>query len=642
MSAALNYFSPSSARDAFAALPGNPPLRTQRPPRCHTYVGSGTPPSLRRRLDAEVADLPFPTDQFRGLDVYGVVTDDESRFHEWSAIRPGREEVVVAIRSSAEDSSRPGGNRSEQSCYVATGGEFRQICRELLDRRTDRQTSVGIDAVLGSGGWKVVAQLAGQGSYLGGDTLAAIGMRYLALAVNSLRSLGTVLFTKLRAEGWLTDDLAGLARRALGGDYAARVSEYARAAMTEAGASPDSLLTAGQLSLNGLFDTVADVLRRAPALPWLVDQLYGAFEAVFRRTGRLYETARRFAAARETFDDALRRAAGETLWKEIADGLDVVTQAKAGRLVELGIGGAMIGQLPFLVGTIYQIVADILTTVIGLFRYGFYALRGAASYLVDVVRTPAADAVGPAPELLSALFGDFNVETFLSRDVPALLSGLAEFGAELLESFLTNAETYGRTVGRFLADGLVMLGDGALSLMSSGYPSGGSLVERIWWNVRQWFNIGTLLGPIIVDVVLMFCSGGTTGVFSAAAKLGKLGKAGEAFRFVRRGAGILDAAGFVTKLPFKVPAVLRDILSRLLHQAWAIASKVSDTLTTLLAAANAKLGGVAAAADVEAIGRRLDALYDVAGVGHLVLSLSFMVIGLEDAEVTPAGQITAT
>ena len=637
----MAYRSPFAAtgtlRDAFAGLPaGRAPL-TLPPPGQHTYATDRVPAGRLRRFLAPTRELPYPTDRFEPLDHYALLTTEAGQLEDWSTLTPGAGEVLLAVRLPTS-----GGDRDVRF-HLRGGRRFLQVCREILALERDREMVSAVEDRLGKGAWKSLGELVRDGEVTGTGLDLAAGWNYFLGAINSLRSLGYDLATKLERRGWVGANLPATVRKLLAGPLRAVVTEYAAAGLSEAGASATALLAGGQTALSGFLATVEKALRLAPPLPWLLGQLYRSCDRALNRGGRLLGQIEALREARATFEREVVLAAGKGVWAELRDGPDASTQAQMSQVKELAIGGVMIGQLPFLIGTVYQIVADLVMTFIDLIRYGIYGMRGLAGMIYGQLTAPATEeSIPPDPGLAEAFLSGFSPAKFLEEDLPAALTGLGEIVTQLVDNFVLHAADYGKTVGYYLGQGILAAGGGVLGLITSGYPTTGGLVERIWWNVRQWFNVGTVLGPVLVDVVLLFCSGGASGIFSAATKIGKLGKVQDAFRFLGRGKVVADKMLEVARQALRIPDRLRELLERLLRQAYAVTSRVSDLTATLLKSAALRFGIDFEADDALAIGRQLDTVYDVAGASHFALSIAFMFVGPEHAAVSAEGKMTAT
>ena len=200
-------------------------------------------------------------------------------------------------------------------------------------------------------------------------------------------------------------------------------------------------------------------------------------------------------------------------------------------------------------------------------------------------------------------------------------------------------------VGQLLAQGAIGAAGGMLSLFTAGYPVGEGVFTHVVYQIKQWFNIGCVLGPILVDIILLFCSGGSSGVFSLAAKAGKLGDAAKLARFATKLPKAFEATSLFRAAARKIPKALVERVSKLVHQLWAIVGKLSDQIGVLLKAVNDKLrrsGKAVPEADMTKIAARLDNWYDAAGAADVFAAVIYFLIGGTDAVVTPAAEVKPT
>jgi hypothetical protein len=298
----------------------------------------------------------------------------------------------------------------------------------------------------------------------------------------------------------------------------------------------------------------------------------------------------KFAAARDAFLASLTGSLldTESLGSVFSANLAAL-QARQRQIFDIAAAGAVVGSVAFTVGTVYQIIYDIIDAFVQIIRYagaGIGYLYGAAKDALIASATEPDEALAPASnETVLSLFSGFDVEAFLTTDLPMLIADLRTTALGIVDDFIENAERYGEAVAEFLTR---VLGQGAettLNVLFDAYDESASALDRMLYAVKQWFSLGTMLGPMIVDIVLMFCSGGSSGVVSAATKLGKLDAVGDALAFTRRAAGAIErlpvydrVVSFVNRTPR-----LRTTIARLFEALWNAVGAVADRVKQLLA-----------------------------------------------------------
>jgi hypothetical protein len=319
-----------------------------------------------------------------------------------------------------------------------------------------------------------------------------------------------------------------------------------------------------------------------------IDRFLGQFESLLvarvrevLALGTGEEGAVSFAEASSRFLDDLRAefswffdylpqtAAGEAALVE-----QVLAKLANSRVLKFAAAGAVVGSVAFTVGTVYQIIYDIVDAFVQIIKYtgaGIGYLYGAARDTLTAAATEPEAALAPASdETVLSLFSGFDVEAFLTTDLPMLIADLRTTALGIVDDFIENAHRYGEAAAEFLTR---VLGQGAettLSVLFDAYEASASVLDRMLYAVKQWFSLGTMLGPMIDDIVLMFCWGGASGVASAAAKLGKLDEIGDALAFTRRAAGAIEhlpvyerVVGLINRSPR-----LRTTIARLFEALW--------------------------------------------------------------------------
>jgi hypothetical protein len=248
-----------------------------------------------------------------------------------------------------------------------------------------------------------------------------------------------------------------------------------------------------------------------------------------------------FSEAKERFEKAL--FADLTSSDNISSTLKkFIEDAKKNKqsLKDLAIGGATVGSSAFIIGTVYQIIYDIINAFVTIVKYIVYGVQVAVTKVYSAITEDTTLEPVIDKSVLTRFITEFDLSEFLTEDIPNMIEGLYEFATHLIDDFIKNAEKYGQMVGYYIREIVSGSVSGSMSLFFTPYDANASLSDRIVWSITQWFNMGTLLGPIIVDIVLLFCSGGTTGVISAASKFGKIDKIADVLKFTKYSEEVLE------------------------------------------------------------------------------------------------------
>lgn len=294
-------------------------------------------------------------------------------------------------------------------------------------------------------------------------------------------------------------------------------------------------------------------------------------------------------------------------------------------ITELVVIGATAGTSAFVIGTIYQIFYDIISAFVTLIQYAYYGAVGLATYAYNAV---AGESKEPAIDYaaITQFFTSFDLEGFLTNDLPELADGVIQLCYDVLDDFINNAEKYGTLVANYVTDACGGVLSGTMSLFLQPYDSNASLPSRVWWGVTQWFNLGALLGPVIVDVILFFCSGGTGGVVSATTKLGKLEKVGDALRYTKKAMTLIEDIPAFANIIKKIPTRIKTLIIKIFQQLWdatgAFADKFKDLIIQAYKAANNS-----ALPSMEEIALRIDDAYDTAEGINFFIAICLMFFG---------------
>lgn len=309
----------------------------------------------------------------------------------------------------------------------------------------------------------------------------------------------------------------------------------------------------------------------------------------------------------------------ESYWSHIED------------LAVLASIGAVGGTLAFVVGTVVQIIIDIFNAFIMIIKYAYYGI----SYVVD--RTSEAfqnTFTAIDPKIVESMQEPFDLDRFLSEDLYEMMSSVSEMAMGIIDSYIDNAEKWGKSVASFVHYGIANSVETVTSLMFETYNYSWNVLEKMWWGVRQWYKMGQLFGPLIVDIVLLFCSGGTSGVISAASKIGKLSKVNgvsKAFRFTKW-MDKLEKIDIYKDIIAKIPDRLIKLVKSLVERLWAAIGHAIDKIKGWIESAY-KIAANKDLPPLEEVLESFQKLYDrVEGVNFFIFIITMLAGGTIDSK----------
>jgi hypothetical protein len=336
----------------------------------------------------------------------------------------------------------------------------------------------------------------------------------------------------------------------------------------------------------------------------------------------------RMAQAKQEFELAFIGSllSAESLGSVFSENLAEL-QVRSSQLVDLAAGGAIVGTIAFSIGTIYQIIYDIIDTFIQIITYGAQGIGYLYGVAKDTLMEEPADALAPAADsVIADLFPPFDVATFLSEDLPTLVAEIESVVSEIIEDFIDHASEYGESAAEHLTKALGSATSTMFDALFEPYDESASLLDRMLYVIEQWFRVGTTLGPLLVDIGLLVCSGGSSGVVSAATKLGKLDKAWSTIVSTARS---IEA---VKKLPayariagiFARNAKLTTTITKVFDRLWNAVGPAADQVKDMIDAMYDANPGAADWPDALEVAQWIDKWYDRAStinffVGILVL-----------------------
>ena len=320
---------------------------------------------------------------------------------------------------------------------------------------------------------------------------------------------------------------------------------------------------------------------------------------------------------------------------KIAAGFQADLDKYGQELKDLVVGGTVVGGVAFIVGTIYQVIYDIINAFVQLI---IYAAQG-VGYLYDLAwkklhTPPGAPLVPASPEVVSSWFADFDVKGFINHDLPAMRDGLAAFVRSLMDDFIANAREYGAMTGDYIAGGLSGALGFSIETLFEKYDPNASVLERIAYVVRQYFNLGTALGPVLVDIILFFCSGGESTVLSAAVKLSKTEEVAAAFRFVQRGAEAIRALAHYEQITARLKGFTRliELIQGLFERLWNAVGPAVWQVTDWIKAACEAMPSGGKKVDVEKIVKMVEHWYERCSTLNFFVGIMLLLIGTSEID----------
>ena len=317
-------------------------------------------------------------------------------------------------------------------------------------------------------------------------------------------------------------------------------------------------------------------------------------------------------------------------------------RANQDQLRDLALAAGNVGGTAFLAGTTWGVLYDLGDTLVTLVYYSFVGMRWVFHQQKAALELAfgAVESLGPpdvatdalaADETVAAWFPPIDLEALLTEELPALYRQVKAMCLALRDDFIANAAEWGRMAGEYL---VTLAGEGvnaALAAALDPYPADAGVMARIWYTVQQWFYVGSVLGPILVDIVLTFCTGGAEGVVSAALKLGKFGDLKTFFRVGETGTDAVRKLALFAYVERLVPDHLGQIagvLRRILEQAWHAVGPLTDQLLGIVGDLKASLPAV----DLEWWASAIDQLYNWASSLNLLVGTFLLISGTAETD----------
>ncbi len=599
---------------------------------------------LLQKLNIEISDGECPNEDYEGIDYHIQVTNDSSDFNDLKAsfdkIESG---VFVIIHNPSSSSISTIASEQKIKAFIRYGENFKDLIRQMMSLSEDVNVSKGFDVLLGHQYDAIFERIIDHDELEIDHWHDVKRLLKLGFISNSFSSCSHYLYQMMSNKGYIFSSFKDLFDDILPLNFIEDLLEQAEQRIKN-DLKPDALnyLVDGQKRIASILESINKVSAYLPSPTFLMEFFWSKFNSYLKEKKEMFDFLMKMSKAKTTFESNMLQAMGSEAITQIFGAEGSRLYKNSGKYAELMIGGGLFGSIPFLIGTVYQIIYDIINLIINLVWYAGKGIQGVLAWILSLGHKPAQDQISADKDLLKMLIFDFDLKKFFSKDLPSIFSLLLKFTKKAVNSFIDHAAEYGQTVGKFLGNGLVKIGSGALQLITKGYPKKPNLMDRFIWLVKQWFNIGCLLGPIIVDIVLMFCSGGTTGIFSAAAKMGKLGKLGEAARFAGKAGESVKSLTVFSKVGELIPKKLNDLIETLINQLWAITSYANDVLKTFVAWASKSKGDVLTQDDLVKFGEKLDQWFTIASFVNLFAALAYMIIGNDHSKISREGKLVAS
>jgi hypothetical protein len=393
----------------------------------------------------------------------------------------------------------------------------------------------------------------------------------------------------------------------------------------------------GQAMISYVTSLVEEALDSIPTVEYLARsfwvRLNERYEYEEPPEGEYEFDPRDFEAAKREFEEQIYYtvASPENL-KKIAGGMFEDLSKHSEELIVLAIAAPTIGLSYFILGTVWQIIYDIVSAIVMIAQLGYYAVGGIYSYLT-APEVNTEDWANMDEETMNSLFPSFDEEArtkFINEDLPKIIEDIRAFTRPLMADFIHQPRYYGQMVGDFIAENILAnTVDGAFWLLTTPYPKNEGFFSKLWWVIKQYFNLGAMLGPIIVDIVLLFCSGGASGVFSGAAKLGKVDKVSDILRYTQRSVDAIKSASRYTQIIEMIPLRLRTKIFELFERLWMWVADIVEVIKDVFKFVNNKLPEAKRlpTENIDELARLFDKWNDRLQIAGLVAALGLLFFG---------------
>ena len=545
-------------------------------------------------LNQKIFDGTYPVSDYESISNNVFVVYSENEMDEALSNHPPNSLEITTVILNHNPNRISVSNQEEYVSVLVIGEKFKEILKELNKKSNTKQFSYGLDQLLGYDYSTQLNSLIKEGRLTieGLDNLAS----HLKLnsVINSFTSCAKYFYSKAKQKGYLFHSIDELIHEFFSVENYGGLVKSIKGIVLNQGSKPDlfGFAKKGQEKIDEIINFFESMASYLPSIDFLLDFFWESFDAMIATNQEVHDFLRKLFHAKNRFEKAMYKSGGTEIYNQLFGPKGKQMLDDSGKHIELMIGGGLFGTIPFLFGTIYQIIYDIVNLITNLCWYAYWGTAGALSWLFKPDETKKKDMVKADESLLEMFTFNFDLNE-LPQTLSKIFGKMASLIKLALDNFIENAKEYGKTAGKIMGELITTMASGTLSLMTSGYPKKPTLWNRFTYIIKQWFSIGCILGPILVDIILLFCSGGVSGIFSAASKLGKLDKVGDVmkygFRFYTKTKKIIASSGFYKKFDALIPKALKDLLQNLLEQLWAITSSLPDFFKVLFNVVNEKL-----------------------------------------------------
>ncbi len=543
------------------------------------------------RLMGLLASVALPGGQYaeNATGAWVVLTSDASLAESLHAqCEPMPSECCVFVDCSAGE--------GQERCHFKMGSDIRRLVSgSVLSNATSAPLNEGFTAVRQNVTQRSLFQIKSEGSATTEGEVETAGLFSLANlqqavfgqlddcwrmlpSAADLRSYETQWFNRLQSA------MEAAARSILD------AGEQQRLAEDDGSLSRDGLLDfstkafdvgqyATELS-SGLLGKIDKAFKLLPDVGWV-------FEHFMTKLGEWYAGSDLIALmkANQTFKQEVVATilSKDTLADAFGSNLTTFTRNQQ-QIGDLAIGGAVVGSTAFVVGTVYGIIYDIISTFVMIIKYSFAGIKWVFRQGLDAASSAMVpqDMAAVSDETVQSWFPSFDLKSFFQQDLPEMCKLLVDLARKVIEDFKAHAAEYGRLVGSYVGKAMGGALQGGLKLMFDAYDASASLLERVWYVIKQWFRIGSVLGPLVVDLILMVCTAGSGTVLSAAAKLSKVEKLGDAMRFLKLSRKAVESLDVYKRMVGMVPTRLITLVQKVIQKVWNAVGAVKDQVNDAL------------------------------------------------------------
>ena len=615
-----------------------------------SYLGDGSGASaFFRMLNRNIYDGICPKTDYEGFDVSIHYTFESSTTAQENLIteKLSETEVKIVVCSETAAPDQIYSERNLQSVFLF-GNQFSDFIKYLqeLIGNSDKEVSYGLDDLIGYDYNNLFDQITGSkdNRIEISSWQHAQGMLKLIYLNNCFSSISKYIYDKLGSKDLIFDSIQDLIKKAVPeGYFESLLPQINDRFKSEQKADFFKFKEIGEAKLDELVAFFSSIEKYLPSSQFLYELFWSYLNKQLKLHKKLFKLLQRISKAKSDFESNLVASMGKESIELIfgKEGKKLLSPGK--KYVEMMIGGGLFGAIPFLIGTIYQIIFDIINLIINLLWYGYKASESLLKWLLKKPESTDEDKIVADNSLVELFTMGFSLESLIKEDLPAVIKSTVSMAVRLINNFLDNAAEYGTWVGKMIAKGAIKVGQGLLNLITKSYPKKPTLIKRFIWIIKQWFNIGCLLGPLLVDIILMFCSGGLTGVFSAAVKLGKADKVYDGIRFLKSSKKLIESSDFLLKLKKYIPNSLATKLDDILIKVWAVMGKIQDQIKIIIKATVDMMpkGKKLNDQQMMALANKIDNWYGIASIIDLFAALIFILIGGENTKVNPKGKVVS-